>query len=421
MSDGKPLSTESYKGVRDFYPVDWRKQQYMFETQRKLLLLSGFEEYQASPLEHTEIYENKGNEEIIRDQTYTFTDRGERRVTLRPEMTPTLARMVAHKRRELVFPLRWFSIGNRFRYERPQRGRGREFYQTDIDFLGVPEGSADIEILTLAHRIVSSFGATNDMFRLRVGSRTLLNAACEAVGLATPEEVGAFRALLDRKDKMTSVEWNEEMDGKANPLLEIESPTHDAVRTEKERVLSVIETLRAQGLSNVEFDPTIVRGFDYYTGIVFEMWDTHPDNTRSVFGGGRYDRLVEMFSSEKIPAIGFAIGDMPFENFLSSHNLFPDLTAPTKLYVGTVQGDDVASAELFASTLQNSGVSTWVNVLNKKLGDQIKEADKRSIPFFVAYGKDEASSGTLRIKHLATGEETEVQKADVSDFLNTHS
>src|SRR5688572_24589896 len=131
-----PLDTDPYKGVRDFYPSDWRRQSYMFDRQRALLKKAGFEEYQASPLEHTEIYENKGNQEIIRDQTYTFEDRGGRRVTLRPEMTPTLARMVAGKRRELTFPLRWFSIGNRFRYERPQRGRGREFYQTDIDFLG---------------------------------------------------------------------------------------------------------------------------------------------------------------------------------------------------------------------------------------------------------------------------------------------
>lgn len=417
MSDQKPLDTEPYKGVRDFYPNDWRRQAYLFNTQRKVLMLSGYEEYQASPLEHTEIYEHKGNEEIIRDQTYTFLDRGERRVTLRPEMTPTLARMAAHRRRELMFPLRWFSIGNRFRYERPQRGRGREFYQTDIDFLGVPEGPADIEILTLAHRIVSSFGATCDMFRLRVGSRTLLSSACEAVGLSSSEEVGAFRGLLDRKDKMSTKEWNLEMQGKANPLLEIEVPTTDAVRIEKERVMSLIETLHAKGLSNVTFDPTIVRGFDYYTGIVFEMWDTHPDNTRSVFGGGRYDRLVEMFSSEKIPAIGFAIGDMPFENFLNSHNLFPDLTTSTVLYIGTLQREDVARAQLFADTLHTVGISTWVNVLDKKIGDQVKEADKRGIPFFIAYGKNEASSGLVRIKNLATGEEIQINKASVPDFL----
>jgi len=416
MSEKEALSTEPYKGVRDFYPTDWRRQRYMFDLQRKVLTLAGFEEYQASPLEHTEIYENKGNEEIIRDQTYTFTDRGDRRVTLRPEMTPTLARMVAAKRRELVFPLRWFSIGNRFRYERPQRGRGREFYQTDIDFLGVPEGDADVEMLLLAHRIVTSFGATNDMFRLRVGSRSLLNAACAAVGF-TDAEVAEFRALLDRKDKMTKEEWEEAMQGKKNPLEEIEHPTNEMVTVEKAKLTTLIDTLHARGASNVAFDPTIVRGFDYYTGVVFEMWDTHESNNRSVFGGGRYDRLVEMFSDEKIPAIGFAIGDMPFENFLDSHKLFPALSSDRGVYIGTVSPEDVAQAEVFAQSLQKEGVATWVNVLPKKIGDQVKEAVRRGIPYFIAYGKDEQKKKKVRVKDLAKSKEKVLSLKEVAKYL----
>lgn len=412
-----PLSTEPYKGVRDFYPSDWRRQNYLFNKQRELLTLSGFEEYQASPLEHTEIYENKGNEEIIKNQTYTFTDRGDRRVTLRPEMTPTLARMVAHKRRELVFPLRWFSIGNRFRYERPQRGRGREFYQTDVDFLGVPEGAADIEMLTLAHRIVTSFGATEDMFRLRVGSRPLLNFACEAVGLRTPEATALFRSHLDRKDKMREGEWDSLMEGRPDPLKEIENPSTPNVREAKTSLLALIDTLNQNGLTNVEFDPTIVRGFDYYTGVVFEVWDTHPDNTRSIFGGGRYDRLVEMFSDEKIPAIGFAIGDMPFENFLESHNLFPDLTSEVAVYVGTVSVDDTAHAQAFVRMLQDAGISTWLNLIDKKVGDQVKEATRRGIPYFIAYGKDEEKTNMVRIKDLARSAEESIESNQVVHHL----
>lgn len=411
------LPTEPYKGVRDFYPTDWRRQNYIFNTQRRLLMLSGFEEYQASPLEHTEIYENKGNEEIIRDQTYTFEDRGGRRVTLRPEMTPTLARMVAGKRRELIFPLRWFSIGNRFRYERPQRGRGREFYQTDVDFLGVPAGAADIEMLSLAHRLVTSFGATEDMFRLRVGSRPLLTAACNAVGLTKEEEISEFRALLDRKDKMKEREWDALMKGKPNPLEEIESPQDEGVKKEKAITLALIDSLRQEGTSNVEFDPTIVRGFDYYTGVVFEMWDTHPENTRSVFGGGRYDRLVEMFSPEKIPAIGFAIGDMPFENFLDSHDLFPPLVSDTTVYIGTIAEDDVKEARALATSLQEGGVSTWVNLLGKKIGDQVKEADRRGIPYFIAHGAKEASSTHITVKELSSGKEEVVEKASLAAFF----
>lgn len=402
------LSSESYKGVRDFYPDDWRRENYLFTKQREILTKAGFEEYQASPLEHTEIYENKGNAEIIKDQTYTFTDRGGRRVTLRPEMTPTLARMVAKKRRELIFPLRWFSIGNRFRYERPQRGRGREFYQTDVDFLGVPEGIADIEMLALAHTLISAYGATNNMFAVRVGSRPLLQSACEAVGMSTKEEVDSFKTLLDRKDKMTQEEWTQEMQGLPDPLAEIAAPTYSKVKEEKEKAEALIKALHERGMSNVVFDPTIVRGFDYYTGVVFEVWDTHEDNNRSVFGGGRYDRLVEMFSDEKIPAIGFAIGDMPLENFLSSHNLFPRLTTDTDLYLGTPETTDVPEAELLAQKLRTGGISTWVNILEKKVGDQVKEASKRSIPLFIAYGEKERTKNTLTVKVLATGETHEI-------------
>lgn len=411
------LPTEPYKGVRDFYPDDWRKQDYIFSKQRSLLRLFGFEEYQASPLEHTEIYESKGNEEIIRDQTYTFEDRGGRRVTLRPEMTPTLARMVAGKRRELVFPLRWFSIGNRFRYERPQRGRGREFYQTDVDFLGVPAGAADIEMLSLAHQLVTAFGATEEMFRLRIGSRPLLTAASRAVGLTQDEEINEFRALLDRKDKMKDGEWDALMKGKPDPLQEIETPTDEAVQREKTATLALIDALRHEGFSNIEFDPTIVRGFDYYTGVVFEMWDTHPENTRSVFGGGRYDRLVEMFSPEKIPAVGFAIGDMPFQNFLDSHRLFPPLATTTMAYIGTITDDDIKEARALAATLREQGVSVWVNLLSKKLGDQIKEADKRGIPYFVAYGAKESASTHVTVRELSSGIETLVEKTSLSSFL----
>src|SRR3989344_2239244 len=174
------LSTDPYKGVRDFYPPEWAQMQAVFEVLRSTLKRYGYEEYNASPLERAELYESKGNEEIVNEQTYTFLDRGERRVTLRPEMTPTLARMVAAKRRELVYPLRWFSLPNVFRYERPQKGRLREHYQLNVDLLGVKDAKADGEIIVIAHALLSAFGATNDDFIIRINSRKLLNAACGA-------------------------------------------------------------------------------------------------------------------------------------------------------------------------------------------------------------------------------------------------
>src|SRR3989344_9378847 len=202
----EPLSTEPYKGVRDFYPADWARMQDVFARIRETLVKWGYEEYNASPLERAELYEAKTSEEIVNEQTYIFADRGDRRVTLRPEMTPTLARMVAGKRRELALPLRWFSIGNRFRYERPQKGRLREFYQADVDIVGVPEGEADLEIIILASAVLKSFGAGEKDFIIRVNSRSLLNAACKTAGLKD-DEMRQYLRLLDKKARMTPEEF----------------------------------------------------------------------------------------------------------------------------------------------------------------------------------------------------------------------
>ncbi|MEO6536904.1 MAG: ATP phosphoribosyltransferase regulatory subunit, partial [Candidatus Paceibacterota bacterium] len=287
MSKEQHLSTEPYKGVRDFYPEDWARLQYIFDTTRSLLRRNGFEEYNASPLERSEIYESKTSEEIVNEQTYTFTDRGERRVTLRPEMTPSLARMVAGKRRELVFPLRWFSIGNRFRYERPQKGRLREFYQVDVDIIGLAGAKAEGEAIVIAHKILGAFGATNDDFIIRVNSRTLLNAACEALKLSS-EQANEYLALLDRKNKMSPETFETERAvfrrNGTDPLELIEAGTNDTVLNEQEKLQALIQAFADRGMTNVVFEPTVVRGFLYYTGIVFEVFDTNPENPRALMG-----------------------------------------------------------------------------------------------------------------------------------------
>src|SRR3989338_8304668 len=269
------FSTDPYKGVRDFYPTDWAHMEAMFARIRSTLTLWGYEEYNASPLERAELYEAKTSEEIVNEQTYTFTDRGARSVTLRPEMTPTLARMVAGKRRELALPLRWFSIGNRFRYERPQKGRLREFYQADIDLIGLPEGEADIEIIGLAREILKAFGATEKDFIIRMNSRAPLNAACAAAGLKG-EAVRRYLRLLDKKSKMRPEKFKlvSESISKKDPLSLIDSTSME----------ELAKTLKKRGVENVVFDPGITRGFDYYTGMVFEVFDTNPANPRALFG-----------------------------------------------------------------------------------------------------------------------------------------
>ena len=416
----EPLSTDPYKGVRDFYPADWAKLQTIFTRIRENLLLWGYEEYNASPLERAELYEAKTSEEIVNEQTYTFTDRGDRRVTLRPEMTPTLARMVAGKRRELAFPLRWFSIGNRFRYERPQKGRLREFYQVDIDLIGLAEGEADTEVVRLASTILKAFGAGEKDFVIRMNSRALLNAACAAVGLGG-EDAKKYLRFLDRKAKMTSEEFARATGvlSDTDPLTIIENPDKaPAVAVEKKKLLDRIAELKASGVGNVVFDPTITRGFDYYTGMVFEVFDTNTANPRSLFGGGRYDGLVNLFGGDPIPAVGFALGDVTLADFFETHGI--DLGTPSTksdLVLGTPAPKNIPAAQAVADTLRGAGTRVFVNLTDRALGDQVKDAVKRGIPYFAAYGADEVASGIVRLKTLATGEENVVPIAELSSRL----
>lgn len=421
MTSREPLSTEPYKGVRDFYPADWAKLDYAFGVIRTQLKRRGFEEYAASPLERAELYESKTSEEIVNEQTYTFTDRGDRRVTLRPEMTPTLARMVAAKRRELVFPLRWFSIPNVFRYERPQRGRLREHYQLNADILGIADEKADGEIIVIASEILRAFGAQDSDFSIRVSSRTLLAAAAEALGLSEGEMAG-YSALLDRKNKMSGAEFEEARAAYRNngtdPLELIEAGTDATVDAELKKVEALLQAFSERGMTNVTFDPTIVRGFLYYTGIVFEVFDTDPENTRSLFGGGRYDNLVALFGGEPIPAVGFGMGDVTLIDFLETHNLLPKhLTGAPDLFIGTPAETDIPAAQAYAETLRAGGANVLVNVTGKALGDQVKEAVRRQIPYFLAYGAQEAESGMVTLKVLAESKEEPLATERVAAFI----
>jgi histidyl-tRNA synthetase len=415
MNDREPLSTESYKGVRDFYPADWAQLQAVFDIIRRKLQSYGYEEYNASPLEPAELYESKTSEEIVGEQTFTFTDRGDRRVTLRPEMTPTLARMIAGKKRELVFPVRWFNIGNRFRYERPQKGRMREFYQVDVDLIGIPDAKADGEIIVLASELLKAFGAYEGDFTIRINSRSLLNAATSALGY-TEEESKNYLGLLDRKAKMSAEEFETaraafRKDG-ADALELIES-NNPAITEERSKLDGLLAAFAARDMNNVVFDPTIVRGFQYYTGTVFEIYDTNPENSRALFGGGRYDNLLSLFGGESIPAVGFAMGDVTLLDFLTTHGYAPAASSAPLVFLGTPSESDIPAAQEFATTLREAGLSVLVNVLDKKLGDQVQEAVKRGTPYFIAYGANELANGMLKLKTLAESSEKEMSAAEV--------
>jgi histidyl-tRNA synthetase len=408
------LSTEPYKGVRDFYPEEHAVLSYFFATCRSVLERAGYVEYGASILEPAELYKAKGaeNEEIVSEQTYTFTDRGGREVTLRPEMTPTVARMVAAKRREMGYPLRLFSLPNLFRYERTQRGRLREHWQLNIDLFGSHSPYADAEIIGIAYGIMKAFGASDEDFVIKVGSRAYLNGLIKELGLSD-EASRRFVSLLDKKAKMPHEEFEAALRevGVGEEKLRAESPPDEAA--------AMMSSFKDADINNIVFDPSIVRGFAYYTGMVFEVFDTSSENNRSLFGGGRYDNLTQLFDSEPLPGVGFGMGDVTLRDFLETHGLLPAYKPPTDLYIAVTAPELAKDAQTLAGELRQGGVNVAIDFGEKKLADQIKSAAKHQIPHLIVLGEDELASGHLRLRDLASGEERELARAEIVGALKT--
>jgi histidyl-tRNA synthetase len=427
------LSTQPYKGARDFYPEEKHLQQYMFATWRRAVERFGYEEYDAPILEPLEIYLAKTGEEIVNDQTYAFEDRGGRKVVIRPEMTPTVSRMVAARRQELAYPLRWYSIPNLWRYERPQRGRLREHWQLNVDLFGVADGSAELEMITLVDAIFKEFGATSEMYELRVNHRELLNyLLTDFLGLK-PAAQHAISKLIDRLHKMDRATFiskvdevlsaKQREDGVTEQLLSILSvkqlkdlPNEAQKQPAAQELKELLGQLKANGITNVSFDATLMRGFDYYTGIVFEVFDTNPENNRSMLGGGRYDGLVGLFGVPPVPTVGFGWGDVTLENFLKAHHLLPKLSPSTDLYV-VVIGEVNDAVHSTIAQLRASGVNVALGARNKKIGDQLKIADKKGIKHVLIIGEAELKSGRYTLKNLKDGTEQQLSEKEIAAAL----
>lgn len=410
------LSTEPYKGVRDFFPEDMAAEKFIFDTWRSTVESFGYVEYNASILEPAELYKTKTSEEIVNEQTYTFIDRGDREVTLRPEMTPTVARMIAARRREIGFPARWYSIPNVFRYERPQRGRLREHWQLNVDIFGLAGAEADVEIITLADAIMKKFGAKAGDYEIKVSSRKLMNAIFSNWYELDGQKAKALQKLMDRKNKMDEEVFRGEAEkiiGKPFEFLNLSKGSSDfdhamafpEILIAKQEIDGVIEALKARGVSNVSYDETIIRGFDYYTGTVFEVFDTNPDNNRSLFGGGRYDNLLSMFGGDSLPAFGFGMGDVTIKDFLETRGLLPKYMSSAEIMVCVMDEASKAYADTIANDLRKTGKNVAVNYTYKSIGDQIKSATKQSIPYVIVIGEEEAKNKSYKIKNLDTGEE----------------
>lgn len=418
--------------MRDFYPEDMAIQKRIFSIWRDTAEKYGYEEYSASVLEPSALYRAKSGEELVNEQTYNFTDRGEREVTLRPEMTPTVARMIAARRRDIMMPARWYSIPNLFRYEQPQRGRLREHWQLNVDIFGVTSLNAEIEIINIAYDIMIAYGLKNTDFEIRLNNRKLVNHINKDVFALDQDAAHKLSKILDKKAKIneeTFVSSVKEIfaerseDAKkflalinSNNIEEFIShlpqcsANHESVREVRE-VMAGLERL---GITNVSFAQTLMRGLDYYTGIVFEIFDLNPENRRSVFGGGRYDDLLSIFGNEKLPAVGFGAGDVIARDLLETYSGLNDTkNTSADVAICPINENNTPYALDIAEKLRDSGVRTVIDFSNKKIGDKIANANRRNIARVICIGDEEVANGKLTIKVLSSGEETITNESDL--------
>ncbi len=410
---------QPYKGARDFYPEDKAFQKWMFGVWRDVVERYGYVEYDAPILEPTDIYLMKGSQEIVDEQTYTFEDRGGRSVTIRTEMTPTVSRMIAGRRQELAYPARWYSIPNLWRYERMQRGRLREFWQLNVDVFGLVGIEAELEMLQIVDDIFSAVKAKRSMYEIRVNSRVLVNTVLQQAGLRDEECASAIR-LIDKMQKMSAADFAAKLDDltgskeKSKQIVEFLAAKDvtelDLFLTKLESASALKELIaRAKqlGIRNVVFAPDLMRGFDYYTDIVFEVFDKNPENNRSMFGGGRYDGLVGQFGAEPVPTVGFGMGDVTFQNFLEVHKLVPELKSSVEVTVISplTTGQEGIDLVAIARELREEDVNVAVDYTGRKFDKQIKAADKAGSRYVLIAGEDEAKSEQYTLKDMKTGKE----------------
>jgi len=414
------LSTESYKGTRDWYPEDMRLRDYIFATWRKVARSYGYEAYDAPLVEPLDVYEAKSGQELANEQTYSFTDRGDRHVAIRPEMTPSVSRMIAARQQEVAMPARWYSIAQFMRYERPQRGREREFWQLNCDLFGIEGPAAEAEIVAMGARILKELGASDDMFTVRINNRRIINFMMAQYLELDGVQAQLMIRLFDRKNKIAPQAFRDQaidIFGQERAAVGLQRLAQLlAARTmadlpEQIRESNVVKDiqelfthLERAGVKNALFDITLMRGLDYYTGTVFEFFDTHPENARSLFAGGRYDGLVGLFGCEPISAVGIAPGLTMTELFMKTHKLVPKLVSTTDIYM-VVIGDQMRGAEKLAAKFRKEGVNVELDFTARKLDKQLKTADKKAIPYLLFVGEAELANEVYPLKNTVTNEE----------------
>jgi histidyl-tRNA synthetase len=386
----------------------------------------GFLRYDGPILEAAEIYEAKSGAEIADQQLYTLTDRGGRRLALRPEMTPSAARMIAGNAGKLQLPVRWYTNANCHRYERPQRGRVREHWQINADIFGSNSAACEIEMFEMIHDMMDSLGADRSMWKLRVSDRVLLESILlDVVGLP-PEALRGMSSIVDRWEKYprdtlasqaAELGVGDQQFGRLAEVLAGGSAVLADIPGEARSRSQLVKVLQSDAAGLVAFDPLIVRGFEYYTSTVFEVFDTSPENNRSLFGGGRYADLAGLFTSQQIPGIGFGMGDVTLQDFLQTHGLLPEPRNEVDVVVIPVNEELDGPTRQVARQVRAGGLRASAPLEFRKLGKELARAHRAGATAVVIVGPDEWDTGRVTVRDMSSGDQQQVPVGGVVEAL----
>ncbi|SDY70054.1 histidyl-tRNA synthetase [Amycolatopsis xylanica] len=403
------LSSEPYKGARDLLPAEASVRARVFGLLHDVVERYGYARYDGPSLEPVQLYERESDQQL-----FTLTDKGGNKLALRPELTPSMARAVAASAKSLQFPVRWYSQGTCFRYERPQRGRMREHWQLDVEIFGAAGVAREIEIFELIHDLLAALGATKDLFTIRVNDRNLLaSALTDIVGISLPH-LPLVLALIDRWEvtEQEKLAQAAEEIGLADKQFEKLSETLTAGPAlfdelpDEVKAASTVGKVLDTGL--VRYDPLIVRGLPYYTSTVFEVYDTSPENRRALLGGGAFDTLSHLFTEQPIPGFGFALGDVTLLDFLRTHDLLPQPRAEVDVVVVPVSEELADAARTVARKLRQAGLRTSTPLEPRKLGKELTRAEKAGARVVVIVGQEDWAAGTVTIRSMLTHEQRQV-------------
>lgn len=413
---------QAVKGTREFYPEEMALRNYLYAKAGAAAKAFGYQEWDAPFLETIDLYAAKSGEELVKEQSFVFNDRGGDPITLRPELTPSLARMIAARQGQLAFPVRWWSFGPFWRYERPQKGRSREFFQWNIDMLGVNSPEADAELIAIAATFLKSVGLTPEMATIFVNNRRLMDAQFDALGIL-PENRLAVSGMVDRRPKMTPETWDAYAleNGLTQPQLDglKKILANYQLWQENDELVRLFKALEALGVREyVKFDPNIMRGLLYYTGTVFEAFDLSGSVRRAILGGGRYDNLLADVGGDPLSGVGFAMGDVVIGIILQEKGLLPAFVpSPAPVLVTVFDESLWMNSFTLATELRAAGIKVLAYPEPAKLPKQFKFADRMGIRVVTVIGPDEAANGKVTVKNLANSTQETVERAEVAKTI----